>query len=77
MIGIIIFLENTYGNDIRSLRKHFKKFVNQNGPMKKLGLRRFELLRNCFDPPKEILKQLTDILVEESQKYKSLYYSLL
>jgi len=43
----------------------------QYGAVSKLGLDRVELLKNCWDPTVEELKELSNILVKASQRYSS------
>jgi hypothetical protein len=66
--GIMILLENTYGNNNRSLRKHLKSVFDQFGKIKKLGQDRFQLLRLALVPTIDELNSLCDILITNSQR---------
>lgn len=67
--GLMIRIENTYGNDTRSMRDHLKSLKARHGPVKALGSKNFEFLLQCFNPSIEQIKALIDILVTNSNKY--------
>ena len=66
---MIIRIENTFGNDVRSLRVHFNQMTDKFGPVKKIGQRRFETLRTDWNPNIDELQLLTEILVSSSKRY--------
>ncbi len=68
-LGIILHMENTFGNDTKDIRSHFKTIVERFGKVKKLGQRRFEELRRAFNPTIAEIIQLTDILMNNSAKW--------
>lgn len=62
-------LENTYGNNTHDLRNHYKLIKKEFGNIPKLGLKRFQLLRCCFNPTISQLIILSEMIGESSQKY--------
>jgi len=66
---MIIYVENTYANNTKNLRKHLKSICANFGPVKKLGQRRFQALRAAWNPTLEELKLLCEILVSASKRY--------
>jgi len=67
MLGTQIRLETTFGNLTRNLRTHFKQLKEMFGPVKKLGMRRFEQLRSAFNPTIEELKEISSIFKHNIQ----------
>ena len=60
--GIFMAIENTYGNSVRSLRKHFKAVTQQYGRIPKLGYDRFSALLSAFSPSVDDIKAICDLL---------------
>jgi hypothetical protein len=60
--GILIYIENTYGNDNTLLRSHFNAVRSRFGKIKGLGVDRFEALWRAFNPSIGELKAICDIL---------------
>lgn len=57
--AIQVAIENTYGNDCRSLRKHHQVIKSKYASFPTgLGVARFELLRSCLNPTKEELVEI-------------------
>ena len=65
MKAIQIEIENTYGNSVKNLRMHFNRL---NQKIKKMGQKRFELLRSSVEMTTEEVEQLTNILKDAAQK---------
>lgn len=61
-------MEDTAGNNNRSIRYHFNHVVKEIGPVNKLGMKRFETLRPNFNPTLQELKKIVDVLMENSCK---------
>lgn len=64
--AIQIEIENTYGNSVKNLREHFNCIHSK---IKKMGQKRFEILRSSMEMTAEEVEQLTDILKAAAQKY--------
>jgi hypothetical protein len=65
-----MLLENSWGNSNKTLRKHLKHIQTELGfKIKKLGVRRFQQIRQLLEPSVSELKELTDMLVKGSQRY--------
>ena len=65
LYGIIMAIENTYGNENRNLRTHLNRLKHrykENYPQ--IGMERFIFLRNNLNPTKEQLVILCDMLRE-------------
>lgn len=67
-LGISIRIENTFGNGTPDICDHFKQLTTQFGKVKKLGLRRFQILRNALNPTVEQISQISNELVKASQR---------
>jgi hypothetical protein len=67
--GLVIQIENSYGNDTRNLREHYKNIKLQFGEIRGMGLDRFETLWRTFNPSIEEIQQICDILHETFNNY--------
>jgi len=68
-LGLILLLENTFGNDVRSLSKHYKSLKKDYGPFTGLGFRRFSMLRTSFRPSLAQISQISQILRTSIHRY--------
>jgi hypothetical protein len=59
--GLVIQIENSYGNDTRNLRERIKLRF---GEIRGMGLDRFETLWRAFNPSIEEIQQICEILRE-------------
>ena len=66
--GMILYLENTDGNNTKDIRTHFKHITKTYGKVKKLGMRHFQALRTAHNPSLDELQVLCDILVKASKR---------
>lgn len=62
--GIIIAMENSYGNDMKNQRTHFKDIKTAYGGVNKLGCDHFEALLHAFVPSLEQLGNICDLFHE-------------
>jgi hypothetical protein len=62
--GLVIQIENSFGNDTRNLREHYKSIKLQFGEIRGMGLDRFETLWRALNPSIEEIRQICDILHE-------------
>jgi hypothetical protein len=66
---LAIQIENSYGNDTRNLREHYKNIKLQFGEIRGMGLDRFETLWRALNPSIEEIRQICDILHETFNNY--------
>jgi hypothetical protein len=60
--GLMVLIENTYGNNTTKLRSHFSMVSESCGGVKKLRMDRFQALWRAFNPSIDELRQIADIL---------------
>lgn len=60
--GMQLLFENSYGNEFTHIRDHYHYIKATYGKPKKLGMRRWEILKRAMNPSVEELKLLCDIL---------------
>jgi hypothetical protein len=60
--GLMVLIENTYGNNTTKLRSHFSMVRESCGGVKNLGMDRFQALWRAFNPSIDELLQIADIL---------------
>ena len=61
-------IESTFGNEKTDFHYHFQKIIESHHPIKKLGIRRFEVLRNALNPTRKELIKLVNILITASKR---------
>lgn len=60
-------LENTFGNEHRNLRNHFKFIKSKKGGNIGMGFDRFSVIRRNFVPNEAEIREIVDILSENSK----------
>ena len=70
----MILIENTFDNDTHDFRTHLKKLKAEYGRIKKMGIRRIEMLKRAFSPTIVELQQLTNLITGNIQKYLFCFY---
>jgi hypothetical protein len=63
-----MLMENTYGNDTKDIRKHFKKVKETFGGVHGLGADRFQRLLSCFAPDAAQLTETCSGLAKPTKK---------
>ena len=58
--GVLLKIENTYGNNTPLLRKHFQSVKEELGPNFTMGIDRFEAIRSAFWGPDEFMIALCE-----------------
>jgi uncharacterized Fe-S cluster-containing radical SAM superfamily enzyme len=66
--GMIMLMENTFGNNTGSIRTHFKMIVQNEGKIPKLGLRRFEILWRNLNPSIVQLNEVANLFHTSSMR---------
>jgi DNA integrity scanning protein DisA with diadenylate cyclase activity len=66
---LVTQIENSYDNDTRNLREHFKSIKLQFGEIRGMGLDRLETLWRAFNSSIEEIRQICDILHETFNNY--------
>jgi hypothetical protein len=70
--GIQMAIENTYGNNTKSLRSHFAALKRDLGALfPRMGIDRFSTLMSAFAPSSEELKQISQLLSERFMAHVS------
>lgn len=72
-----MMMENTFGNNVHDLRKHYQLLKEKGYISKQLGLRRFEQLRAAISPSLVDLDNLFQLLRKSIQRYFLLLLLLL
>ena len=67
-LGMCIKIENTFENDTHHIRNHLRQLRDCFGNVKNMGFRRFQVLRNAFNPSIEQILLMLDELTKASQK---------
>ena len=60
--GIMMAMENTWGNDVKNMRAHFASVKQRYRAVKKLGWDRFSALLSACTPSFEQLRQICALL---------------